>query len=106
MRWVTTFPLLIAAACTPSREGAVRGATETYCHRALECDWYDESDAEDCYDDMEDVFDDLWPEEECEGDIVGEQYDECLDSIQEIDCGSWMDWLDALEECSSSQVCE
>ncbi len=106
MRTLTLFSMVLLCSCTPSREGAVDGATRTYCERALSCGWYEEDEGEDCYDDMEDVFDDLWPEDECEGDIKDEGYGQCLEEIEEIGCDDWLDWFDALDACSTSDVCE
>lgn len=106
MRSLTLFSLFLTMACTPSRDKAVSGATRSYCERSLECDWIGEEDMEECYDDMEDVFSDLWPESECESDISAEGYDECLASIEAIGCDDWLDYLSAVEDCGSSDVCE
>ena len=97
---------LLVMGCTPSYDDAKANAAEVLCERSLSCGQIDDSDMENCLDDNEDLFQTLWPESDCDKDIDHDGYDACLDSINQIQCDDWIDYLNALDDCSSDNVCQ
>ncbi|MCB9763997.1 MAG: hypothetical protein H6739_29775 [Alphaproteobacteria bacterium] len=100
--------LAALVACTPSVEDAPDQAAATYCDRAVECNWIASSEAEDCLDNIEDVFQAAWPTDNC-GVIVREDWKQCLDQIDTIDCDSALQGLELIlpnEACGIQQVCD
>ena len=96
---------LLMVGCAPSYDSAKSNAAEALCQRSLACGQIDDSDMENCLDDNEDLFQSLWPEDDCDGDIDHDGYSYCLDSIDRIQCDDWIDYLNALDDCSSAKVC-
>lgn len=107
MRTMTLFLTVLTISCTPSRESATLRAADAYCERAYTCDWDGGEDPEECNDDMEDFFSDMWSEDECEGDIDKEGFDNCIANIRALDCddGVW-DVMAAYDDCAADEVCQ
>lgn len=98
--------VILLPACTPSYESATERAATALCEREIACDWIDEDDMEDCLDDGEDLFQETWPAGECDGDIDDDGFDQCIDEIESLECDDWLDYLNVLQDCSASEVCQ
>ena len=97
--------LLIA--CVPSYEDAPSVAAETYCGYAEdECGLLQEGEYEDCVNGNTDLFEILWPSEQCADGFDREAWGICHDALQSWDCDDWLGSLsDVGSVCGSSAIC-
>lgn len=93
-------------ACTPSYEDAPDVAGAAYCDRSVECGWVEESDYDSCADDAEDLFQLLWPEDECEDDLSRDGWDRCMEAIADLNCDDWTRGATSLGSCDADTVCD
>lgn len=99
----------LTACGEPDRAEYRNMAADEVCNELDSCGNIGSGEQYDTYDDCiveeESRFNSAWPANECEDRINADKFDNCMTRAKLAACGSWLDYLAALDHCSADNVC-
>ncbi len=100
--------LSLTACFEPDREGYRDMAAEEVCDELDSCgrlngQAYDSYS--DCLVEERSRFNSTWSSSRCEDRINADAFDRCMTRARLAACGTWLDYLAALDHCSADNVC-